>query len=61
MHPGIDDPADRPFALPRWAWRGVAAVTATGLLLAGEVVGALGALVAFSTAEVVFDAADLER
>ncbi|WP_207009610.1 hypothetical protein [Nocardioides aromaticivorans] len=49
------------FPLPRWAWRSVGAATALGLLLAGEVVGALGAVVAFTTAEVVFDAADLER
>lgn len=49
------------FPPPRWAWRGLAAAIAVGLLVAGEVVGALGAVVAFTTAEVVFDAADLER
>lgn len=42
---------------PRWAWRGLGATTAIVLLTAGEVVGALGAVVAFATAEVVFDAA----
>ncbi|NYI46318.1 hypothetical protein BJ993_003398 [Nocardioides aromaticivorans] len=49
------------FPLPRWAWRSVGAATALGLLLASEVVGALGAVVAFAVAEVIFDAADLER
>lgn len=49
------------FPLPRWAWRSVGTATALGLLLAGEVAGALGAIVAFTTAEVVFDAAELER
>lgn len=49
------------FPVPRWAWRGVAAATALGLLVTGEVAGALGALVAFTSAEVVFDAAGLER
>lgn len=37
------------------------AVTAVVLLLVGEPVGALGAAVAFATAEVVFDAAANER
>ncbi len=46
---------------PRWAWRSLAAATAVGLLIAGDVAGALGALVAFTSAEVVFDAAELER
>jgi len=49
------------FPLPRLAWRSVAAATAIGLLVAGEVVGALAAIVAFTSAEVVFDAAELER
>ncbi|NHA00310.1 hypothetical protein G5V59_09880 [Nocardioides sp. W3-2-3] len=44
----------------RWAWRGLGAATAGVLLLAGEVVGALGAVVAFTSAEVVFDAAAQE-
>lgn len=48
-----------PFA-PRWAWRCLGATTAGVLLLAGEVVGALGAVVAFASAEVVFDAAAQE-
>lgn len=46
---------------PRWAWRSAGAAIAGGLLLAGEPVGALGAVVAFATAEVVFDAAAWER
>lgn len=53
MHQGLH--------LPRWAWRSLASATAIGLLLAGEVVNALGAIVAFTTAEVVFDAAEQER
>ncbi len=57
----LNDFVHESFPLPRWAWRSVGAATALGLLLAGEVVGALGAVVAFTTAEVVFDAADLER
>lgn len=61
MHRPQDSTPDRPFRVPRWAWRGLAAATAIGLLLAGEVVGALGAVVAFTSAEVVFDAAELER
>ncbi|MEV5001174.1 hypothetical protein [Nocardioides sp. LML1-1-1.1] len=46
--------------VPRWAWRGLGATTTVVLLSAGEVVGALGAVVAFATAEVVFDAAAQE-
>jgi hypothetical protein len=55
-------PAPNPrFRIPRWPWRGVAGVVAIALLCAGEVAGALGTVVAFTTAEVVFDAAELER
>lgn len=49
------------FALPRWAWRTGGVATAVVLFVTGEVVGAVGAGVAFSVAEVVFDAAELER
>lgn len=49
------------FSLPRWAWRSLAAAITVGLLVTGEVAGALGAIVAFAAAEVVFDAAEQER
>ena len=52
---------DGRFRVPRWAWRGLGATTVVLLLIGGEVAGALGAAVAFASAEVVFDAAELER
>lgn len=60
MQHGLDDTGGR-FTLPRWAWRGGAVATAVVLLVTGETVAAIGAVVAFSVAEVVFDAAELER
>lgn len=51
---------DEAFRVPRWAWRSLGVTTAAVLLLAGEVLGALGAAVSFASAEVIFDAAELE-
>ncbi|TWH03152.1 hypothetical protein L615_001200000210 [Nocardioides sp. J9] len=63
MHQRLDERHHAPQGslVPRWTWRGVGAATALGLLLTGEAVGALSAVVAFAAAEVVFDAADVER
>lgn len=61
MHRDLPGDPDPRFHVPRWAWRSVATATAIVLLVTGEVVGALGAIVAFTSAEVVFDAAELER
>ena len=60
MRDELDDRQARAFRVPRWAWRSVGGTTAALLLVAGEFTGALGAVVAFATAEVVFDAAELE-
>ncbi|GAA1502705.1 hypothetical protein [Nocardioides humi] len=49
------------FAVPRWAWRAGGAAIAVVLLADGDVVGALGAVLAFAVAEVIFDAAEAER
>lgn len=61
VHQGPNGDRNPRFRMPRWAWRSVATATAIGLLMAGEVVSALAAIVAFTSAEVVFDAAELER
>lgn len=51
----------RRFAVPRWAWRSGAVTTAVLLLVTGEAVAAMSSVVAFSVAEVVFDAAEQEQ
>ncbi|KRB77019.1 hypothetical protein ASE01_09655 [Nocardioides sp. Root190] len=60
MQKGLDDTEGR-FTLPRWAWRSGAVTIAVVLFVTGESVAAIAAVVAFSVAEVVFDAAELER
>lgn len=59
--PPVDRNDGQRFALPRWLWRSAAVATAVALLLTGEGIAATGAVVAFAVAEVVFDAAELER
>ena len=60
MHEAADERGRR-FAVPRWAWRSGAVTTAVLLLVVGDAIAALGSVVAFSVAEVVFDAAEQEQ
>ncbi len=56
-----DVPDARQRAVPRWAWRGTGTAIVVALAAHTEWAGALGAALAFTVAEVVFDAAERQR